>query len=196
MTLWDLFFIAVVILLIIEGVLKGALRLAFGLAGLLAGHLYTGWVAESLSRLIPWGVHAFRRGLVSIIGFLIILFVFILAGMLASRLAKAIGLSLLNRLLGAVLGFLLAVYLTGVAVYWADRLSPGLGQRMSRGPVVSSFSEWAIGLEEIVPRLPRTAPAKEKPATPPPAEKPGTPEAAPPAKRQPHVNLKPAGVPA
>ena len=82
-------------------------------------------------------------------------------------------------MLGAALGFVLAIYLTGVAVRLADRLSPGLGGRMSNGPVVSTLSEWALGLEEMVPQLPRPAMPRQKQRQPPPSEKPEAPKAPP-----------------
>jgi membrane protein required for colicin V production len=162
LTLWDLLFIAVGAALVIEGLLKGALRLAFGLAGLLAGYLYAGWAADYVSAWIPLGSQTARSGVAMVAGFIIILLAFVLAGHLAGKLAKAAGLSCLNRVLGAALGFVLAVYLTGVSVRLADRLSPGLGERMSRGAVVSTLSEWALGLEEMIPRMPLPAPSHKK----------------------------------
>lgn len=167
-----------------RGLLKGVLRLAFGLAGLLAGYLYAGWAAEFVSGWIPLASEGARRGVAAVAGFIGILLAFVLAGILASKLAKAVGLSLLNRVLGAALGFALAVYLAGVAVRLADRLSPGLGGRMSRGPVVAALSEWALGLEAIIPELPRTGVPRQAPPEPPRPEKPQSPEA-PPAQGNP-----------
>jgi membrane protein required for colicin V production len=178
---WDFLFLAAGAALVLEGLLKGVLRLAFGLGGLLAGYLYAGWAADWVSGWVPLGSEGSRRGVATVAGFIAILLAFVLAGILASRLAKAAGLSCLNRVLGAAFGFVLTVYLTGVSVQMAGRFSPGLRERMARGPVVAALSEWALGLEEIIPELPRTAPPKQAPEEPPLPVKPE----APPAKGNP-----------
>lgn len=172
MTGWDLLFLAAALALVLGGLWKGALRLAFGLAGLLAAFLYAGRAADRVADWIPIGAEPARRSVASVVGFVLILLLFILAGWLLSALAKASGLSPLNRVLGGALGLLLAVVLAGGAVRMAGRLSTGLRERMLAGTVVRTLSDWCVGLEALVPDRPPPAPAADPP-------KPGPSEAAP-----------------
>jgi membrane protein required for colicin V production len=169
MTGWDLLFLAAGVALVLGGLWKGALRLAFGLAGLLAAFLYAGRAADWVATWIPAGTETARRSVAVIAGFVLILVLFILGGWLASALAKAAGLSLLNRVLGGFLGLLLAVVLAGGAVRTAGRLSPALRERMMAGVVVRTLSEWCVGLEALVPERPSPAPATD-PSMPHPGE--------------------------
>lgn len=160
---WDLLFLALGTALVLGGLWKGALRLAFGLAGLLAALLYAGRAADHVARWIPIADDSARRTVSAVAGFVLILALSIVAGWLASAFAKAAGLSPLNRVLGGVLGLLLAVVLAGGAVRLAGRLSPALGDRMAAGVVVGTLSDWAAGLEALVPDRPATAPAAPPP---------------------------------
>ncbi len=162
MTFWDGLFLALGLLLLLEGVVKGAVRLGFGVAGLWAGFLYAAWAAPRLSPLLFFLPPALREGAALAAGFVLILGAFVAAGHLLTRLFQGAGLSLLNRLLGAAAALLLTVYLTGGVVRLAWRLSPELGRALVRGPVVRTLSALAFGLDALVPVLPsEKAPASE-----------------------------------
>ncbi len=151
MTLWDILLLALTLALVVEGIWKGAVRLGFGLAGLLAGYLYAGYAAGSAARYLTFFVERLRRPVALTAGFLIIFTVFVLAGAIVHRLVKASGLGCVNRVLGAILGVVAAIYLAGGTVRLADRLSPGYAKVLTRGPVVRLMSEWAVGLEALLP---------------------------------------------
>jgi uncharacterized membrane protein required for colicin V production len=163
MTLWDWLMLAAGAALIFEGAWKGAIRLAFGLAGLVAGFLYAGHAADLLAGTLTFVAENLRRPLALVVGFVIILASFILVGVLMSRLAKAAGLSCLNRVAGVVLGVVVAVYLCAGMVHLADRLSPGLGAKMAKGPVVRMMQCWALGMETLVPPRPLPPPSPSSP---------------------------------
>lgn len=154
MTIWDGLFLAMGLLLLLEGTLKGAIRLGFGLAGLWAGCLYAAWVAPHLSFLWIFLPPALRDGAAQLAGFTLLFGGFAVAGHLLTRLFRGAGLSLFNRLCGAALGLLLTVYLAGGAVRLAWGLSPALGRAMVKGPVVRTLSALAFGLDAVFPVLP------------------------------------------
>jgi hypothetical protein len=183
-TPWDYAALAILLAMVAEGVFKGALRLAFGLGGLVAGYLYAGFAADWAASRLPFLVPNLRRPVALVAGFLVIVLIFVAAGAVARSLAKKTGLGCLDRLVGAALGFLVALYLTAGAVRIATRLNPRTAVEMCRGPVVRAAVEWAFGVEEMIPlTLPPTA-APEVPAKPvPPA--PPKPAAAPQPKGDP-----------
>jgi hypothetical protein len=154
MTLWDWLMLAAGAALVFEGAWKGAIRLAFGLAGLVAGFLYAGHAADFLAGTLTFVAENLRRPLALAAGFVIILASFVLVGVLMSRLAKAAGL---------VLGVVVAVYLCAGMVRLADRLSPGLGAKMAKGPVVRMMQCWALGMETLVPPRPLPPPSPSSP---------------------------------
>jgi membrane protein required for colicin V production len=163
MTLWDWLVLAIGAALVFEGAWKGAIRLAFGLAGLVAGFLYAGHAADLLAGTLTFLAENLRRPLALVVGFVIILASFVLVGVLMSRLAKAAGLSCLNRVAGVALGFVVAVYLCAGMVRIADRISPGLGGRMAEGPVVRMMQSWAFGMGALVPARPLPPPSPGSP---------------------------------
>jgi hypothetical protein len=163
MTPWDWLVLAIGAALVFEGAWKGAIRLAFGLAGLVAGFLYAGHAADCLAGTLSCAAANLRRPLALVVGFVVILASFVLVGILMSRLAKAAGLSCLNRVAGMVLGFVVAVYLCAGMIRVADRLSPGLGERMAEGPVVRLMQSWAFGMEALVPTRPQPQPSPAPP---------------------------------
>jgi uncharacterized membrane protein required for colicin V production len=166
-TIWDWIILAAGAGLVVEGLWKGAVRLAFGLCGLLLGYLYAGFVAD---RLAPWAVFvpgAARRPVTLAVGFLAILAGAVVAGIIVSKIISGAGLGWANRLLGALLGFVLTVYLAGGMVRMGTRYSPELGRSMARGPVAGLLAGLAVGLEAIIP-IPDLVPAPRA-APPPPA---------------------------
>lgn len=163
MTFWDGLFAALGFFLLLEGILKGAIRLCFGVAGLWAGCLYAAWVAPKLSPHLFFLPPALRGGAALLAGFVVVFGAFVAVGHLLTGLFRGAGLSLLNRLLGAAAAVLLTVYLAGGAVRLGGRLSPGLGRALVQGPLVRSLSALAFGLDAVVPVLP----SQEAPATPP-----------------------------
>ena len=151
MTFWDWVVLAVGAALVIEGAMKGAIRLAFGLAGLVAGFLYAGHAADLLAETLTFLAEGLRRPLALVAGFVLIVASFVLVGVLMSRLAKAAGLSCLNRLAGVLLGFVVALYLCAGMVRVAARISPGLASKMAKGPIVRLVQTWAFGMEALLP---------------------------------------------
>jgi len=165
MTFWDGLFVVVGGILLLEGIVKGALRLCFSVAGLWAGCLYAAWAAPRLSPLLFFLPPSLREGAALVAGFALLLGAFVVAGHLLTRLFHGAGLSLLNRLLGALAAVLLTIYLAGGAVRLSWRLSPDLGRALVRGPVVRTLSALAFGLDALVP-VP-VLPAGETPQPPP-----------------------------
>ena len=180
MTLWDYVALAILLAMVAEGVFKGALRLAFGLGGLVAGYLYAGFAAEWAAARLPFLVPHLRRPVALVAGFVVIVLLFVAAGAVARSLAKKTGLGCLDRLMGAALGFLVALYLVAGAVRIATRLDPKTAVQMCRGPVVRAAVEWAFGVEQMIPV---TLPPPVQPH--PPATKPDAAPAAPKPKGDP-----------
>ncbi len=164
MTLWDILLLALTLALVVEGIWKGAVRLGFGLAGLLAGYLYAGYAADAAAGYLTFLVERLRRPVALTAGFLLIFTAFVLAGAIINRLVKASGLGCVNRVLGAILGVVAAIYLAGGVVRLADRLSPDYAKALTRGPVVRLMSEWAVGMEALVPSRALPLPREPKPA--------------------------------
>lgn len=169
MTIWDYLLLAVTAALVLEGLFKGAVRLAFGLAGLFTGYLYAGYVGSRLGELLTFIPRGARGPVAVIAGFILILAAAVLLGIVVHKLVKGAGLGCLNRVLGAVLGFLFSLYLAGGLVRMSATLSPGLHESVSRGPVVRLMSGWAFGLRMLlpdhtrVPSVPGPAPAPTGP---------------------------------
>ncbi len=162
MTVWDYLLLAVTAALVLEGLFKGAVRLAFGLAGLFLGYLYAGYVASRIGNLLTFLPQNARGPAAIVAGFLLILTAAVFAGIMINKLVKAAGLGCLNRVLGAVLGFLFALYLAGGLVRMSASLSPSLHESMARGPVVRLMSGWAFGLKALLPEV------EKRPPVPPP----------------------------
>ena len=183
MTVWDILILAVTLALVVEGTWKGAVRLGFGLAGLLVGYLYAGYAADAAARHLAFLVEHLRRPVAVIAGFLVIFTLFVLAGAVVSRLVKAAGLGCVNRVLGATLGLVTAIYLAGGLVHLSSRLSPDYPARLTAGPVVRLMSEWAVGMEALIPpgMVPHPSKKDAEPTVPVPSEPPppGTPETKP-----------------
>lgn len=202
MTVWDAIVLACALALVIEGVMKGAIRLAFGLAGLVAGYLYAGYVAERAAVHMSFLAPHLRRPVAVVVGFILIVALFTLVGALVSKLAKETGLGCLNRVLGAVLGAVVGIYLSAGLVRIAGRFSPGLQEKMNRGPVVRLMQELAVGMETLLPHHPEGAPMEPVPAapappapksTPAPGPKPAEPEAPPQKAPPPAASPRPKG---
>lgn len=172
MTLWDYVALAILVAMVAEGVFKGALRLAFGLGGLVAGYLYAGFAADWAAAHLPFLVPHLRRPVALVAGFLVIVLLFVAVGAVARSLAKKTGLGCLDRLLGAALGFLVALYLVAGAVRITTRLDPRTAVQMCRGPVVRAAVEWAFGVEQMIPVTLPPSPASPPAPPAPPAPKP------------------------
>ncbi len=200
MTVWDIIVLACVLALVVEGLMKGAIRLAFGLAGLVAGYLYAGYVADRAAAYLTFLAPHLRRPVAAIVGFILIVALFTLVGALVSKLAKETGLGCLNRVLGAVLGAVVGIYLSAGLVRIAGRFSPALQEKMNKGPVVRLMQELAVGMEALLPHHPEAPPLEPVPAAPgapgpkaAPAPRPAEPEAPPPKSPPPSPKPQPKG---
>ncbi len=175
MTVWDILILAVTLALVVEGVWKGAVRLAFGLAGLLAGYLYAGYLADRAASYLTFLVEHLRRPVAVTVGFLVIFTLFVLAGAIVNAVVKKSGLGCLNRVVGAALGLAASLYVAGGLVHLSARLSPDYPAKLTAGPVMRLMAEWAVGMGTLMPPVPGLAPR-------PPKAPPEAPPAAPPAK--------------
>lgn len=173
MTGWDVAIVVVGLVLVVEGLLKGVVRLLFGLGGLVLGYLYAGFVATPASRLLIFLPIGARHPAALLAGFALIFGACVAAGILFTFLLKQAGLSGLNRLAGVAAGLLITVYLAGGAVRFARGISPGVGESVGGGPVMRTLSALALGLDVLLPDLP----ARPQPPAPPPspAHPPGAP---------------------
>lgn len=181
MTVWDILILVLTLAFVVEGIWKGAVRLGFGLAGLLVGYLYAGYAADAAAKHLAFLVEHLRRPVAVIAGFLVIFTLFVLAGAVVNRLVKAAGLGCVNRVLGATLGLVTAIYLAGGLVHLSARLSPDYPAKLTAGPVMRLMSEWAVGIETLLPpQMVRHPPKKEAetkapaPTQPPPPTAPAT----------------------
>lgn len=171
MTIWDYLLLAVTAALVLEGLFKGAVRLAFGLAGLILGYLYAGHVASHLGDALTFIPRNAREPAAVIVGFILIFAASVVLGIVIHKLVKAAGLGCVNRVLGAVLGFLFSLYIAGGLMRMSATLSPTLHESVSRAPVVRLMSGWAFGLRALLPE-PRPHPQAPRPPEPPAAPRP------------------------
>lgn len=181
MTLWDILLLVLTLALVVEGLWKGAVRLGFSLAGLVAGYLYAGYVADRAASYLTFLVEHMRRPVALVAGFFAVFTLFVLIGAIVHKVVKKSGLGCVNRVLGATLGLLVSLYAAGGLVRLAARLSPEYAARVTAGPVVRLMSEWALGMEILIP--PSFSPEKLVPKKDRPAEAP-QPEKAPDPKTQ------------
>lgn len=170
MTLWDILLLVLTLALVVEGLWKGAVRLGFSLAGLVAGYLYAGYVADRAAGYLTFLVEHMRRPVALVAGFFLVFTLFVLLGAIVHKVVKKSGLGCINRALGATLGLVVALYAAGGLVRLAARISPEYAGRVTAGPVVRHMSEWALGMELLIP--PNLAPEKLLPKKGKPAEAP------------------------
>jgi hypothetical protein len=150
MTLWDILAIAVALALVLEGVFKGAVRLAFGLAGLILGYFFAGRIAPVLAKKMGFVPGAVRFYIAVAVGFGLVILTAVLLGYIVHRLVKAVGLSLPNRVSGAVLGLGVACYLAGGLDHYARGHSPKLSGELNRSPVFGVLARGALLLDELI----------------------------------------------
>ena len=179
MTFWDILLLVITLALVVEGLWKGAVRLGFGLAGLVAGYLYAGYLADRAAGYLTFVVEHLRRPVALSAGFFLIFTIFVLVGAIVHSVVKKSGLGCINRILGAVLGLVASLYAAGGLVHIAGRLSPDVAAKMTMGPVVRLMADWALGMEALIPPLPPPRPS------PPPPERPPAPNEVQPAKAPP-----------
>lgn len=151
MTWLDIFFVVLGVALIANGVWKGGVRMVFGLLSLVAAYLFAGYAAAPLAAKLSFLPEAFRHPAAVATGFLLIFTAGVLAGMLASKLVNAAGLSPINRALGAVLGFVICAYLAGGLLRVAPRLAPGFQETVQRSGVVKTLASCALFTERLLP---------------------------------------------
>jgi membrane protein required for colicin V production len=124
MTTADWLIIAVILLNVILAAMHGFFAEALSMAGLVVGYLVAAWQYQ---RLAEWLLSFLNSEMLAeIFGFLIIFFVilmiFSIAGRIARKLMKEVGLSGFDRFLGGLLGLLkgalaVAVILMGMAAF-------------------------------------------------------------------------------
>ncbi len=167
MTWLDVFFIALAAALVANGIWKGGVRMAFGLASLVAAYLFAGYAAEPIAGKLAFIPEAFAHKAAVVLGFILIFTAGVLAGMIASKLVDAAGLSPLNRALGALLGLIICAYLAGGLVRVAPRLAPGFQETVSKSRVVGALASCAIFVEQLLPVEPfhRIVPRNEHKAS-------------------------------
>lgn len=168
MTLWDILLLVLTLALVVEGLWKGAVRLAFSLAGLVAGYLYAGYVADRAAGYLTFLAEHMRRPAALVAGFFLVFTLFVLMGAIVHKVVKKSGLGCVNRTLGAALGLVVSLYAAGGLVRLAARISPEVAGKVTAGPVVRLMSEWALGMELLIP--PDLAPEKPAPKRGKPAE--------------------------
>jgi len=164
---WDVAIAVVGLVLVVEGLVKGVVRLLFGLAGLVLGYLYAGFVAPPASRFLTFLPEGARHPVALLTGFVLILGACVAAGVLVTFLLKQAGLSGLNRLAGVAAGLLITIYLAGGAVRFAKGISPRLGESVSSGPVMRTLSSLALGLDVLLPDVPVPSRPPVPPTAPP-----------------------------
>lgn len=167
MAIWDWAVLILAVLLLLEGLFKGAVRLAFGLAGLVFGYLYAGLLGVRVSSILGFIPEAARGAVAIFTGFVIIFAAGVFTGLFINKLVKYAGLGLLNRLAGAVLGLLLALYLAGGLVMLSTWISPAFHRRLAKGPVTGFVEDWAVGLGALLPQRVTALPAPSPNAPPP-----------------------------
>jgi len=115
---------------VIRAVLRGFLREAFALGGLIAGFLLACWNYQSIATRLQTLIHsaAFTQPLAQFAAFLLILMVVLLVatllGTLLKRTASAVGLGFFDRLLGALFGLARGILLGIVFVMAVTSLLP------------------------------------------------------------------------
>src|ERR1022692_4744268 len=124
MTAADWLIVVVVLLNVIAAAIQGFFAEALSMAGLVIGYIIAAWQYQ---RLAEWLMSFLKSELLAdIFGFLIIFFavliLFSIAGRIARKLMKAVGLSGVDRFLGALLGLVkgglvVAVVLMGMTAF-------------------------------------------------------------------------------
>lgn len=125
--------------------------MVFGLLSLVAAYLFAGYAAAPLASRLSFLPEAFRHAAAVTAGFLLIFTAGVLAGMLASKLVNAAGLSPINRALGAVFGFVICTYLAGGLVRVAPRLAPGFQETVQQSSIVRMLASCALFTERLLP---------------------------------------------
>ena len=124
MTAADWLIVVVVLLNVVSAAVQGFFAEALSMAGLVIGYIVAAWQYQ---RLAEWFMSFLRNEwLADIFGFLLIFFailiLFSIAGRVARKLMKAVGLSGFDRFLGALLGLVkgglvVAVVLMGMTAF-------------------------------------------------------------------------------
>ena len=171
MAIWDWAVLILASLLLLEGLLKGAVRLAFGLVGLVCGYLYAGLLGVRVSNFLGFIPEAARGAAAIFTGFIVIFAAWVFVGLFVNKLVKYAGLGLINRLVGAVLGLLLALYLAGGLVMLSTWISPAFHDRLAKGQVTGFVERWAIGIGALLPQRVTALPTPSPNAPPPGKEK-------------------------
>ncbi len=126
MTPADWVIVAVVVLNVVLAAIQGFFREAFSMAGLAVGYIVAAWqYARLAARLMSF---LKSEWLADIFGFLIIFFailiLFGIAGRIARKLMKEVGLSGLDRFMGAMLGLLKGCFLVAVVLMGLTAFAP------------------------------------------------------------------------
>jgi membrane protein required for colicin V production len=127
MTTADWLILAVILLNVILAAMHGFFAEALSMAGLVVGYLVAAWQYQ---RLAEWLLSFLNSEMLAeIFGFLIIFFVilmiFSIAGRIARRLMKEVGLSGFDRFLGGLLGLLKGALAVAVILWeWLHSLPP------------------------------------------------------------------------
>jgi membrane protein required for colicin V production len=142
MTVLDWVLLCTVLGIALGGFWKGAVRLVFGIGGLLAGL----WlavtagdpVALALVELLPVSVSWIGTVVGPILLFAVGAGVFFIAGWGIDRTLEGLRLGWLNRAAGALVAFVVGTLMIGVLMVMAARSSPSFAAQCRRSVIVSS----------------------------------------------------------
>lgn len=123
----DWFLASIVALSMAFSLFKGLTRELISLGALIWGFLFAAWLYQDLApRLLPYARHP---NLAAFTAFLAILFLFVIAGGIVSRMARGmvdkVGMRWLDRILGACFGFLRGALLAVILILALTTFSIG-----------------------------------------------------------------------
>lgn len=128
----DWVFLAVVLVSVLAGVVKGLIRTVFSLAGVIVGFVAASREAGGVALVCEnWMSHDAAQVCGFVIVFLGVVIVFGLAAWLLRKILKGLSLSWLDRLLGAAIGFARAALFLGVAALVLESTGPAKAVKQS-----------------------------------------------------------------
>ena len=157
--MFDVALVVFVAVMVVVGLVKGLVRILFGLGALVAAFLLACRFHEAVASRLPWPGGS--REVRSLVGYLLVFFGVMIAGGLVSwllrKLLRAAMLGWADRLAGAAMGLLLALLGTALLILPVVAYAPGgvgLLERSRLGPYMAAVADLAIHLapEELAHR--------------------------------------------